>query len=110
LITSTLEECFAELDNLLSDEDKKYIQNSDSEKIMIDFHHSLGQHLRNSWDLWKESPLSNYFNKLGIDHPDDMSGIILDSYWRMKHNEPIALNAQIQHYKDYWAKNPYSVE
>jgi hypothetical protein len=41
---------------------------------------------------------------MGIQHPDDMSGIVLDSYWRKLHGEPIALQEQVDSYKQYWEK------
>lgn len=43
-----------------------------------------------------------WFNQVGIYHPDDMSGIILDSFWRKLNNKPIGLDEQIKYYQDYW--------
>jgi hypothetical protein len=38
----------------------------------------------------------------GIFHPDDMSGIILDSFWRHLHSQPIKLEEQTAYYQEYW--------
>jgi hypothetical protein len=60
--------------------------------------------IRNNWRLWGGSRLSKYFNDLGIFHPDDMSGIILNSYHRFLLGQDIKLDDQIDYYKDYWKK------
>jgi len=56
------------------------------------------------WQLWGGSRLSKFFNDRGIYHPDDMSGIILDSYHRYLTGKDIKLDEQIKFYQDYWKK------
>lgn len=47
----------------------------------IEYHHGLGTWMRNNWELWSgNSHLFDYYIERGINHPDDMSGDILDSY------------------------------
>jgi hypothetical protein len=75
-----------------------------SENGMADYHFGLGMWIRNNWGLWGGSRLSQYFNRLGIHHPDDMSGIILDSYWRKIHGKPIDLDGQVRCHRDFWEK------
>jgi glutathione peroxidase-family protein len=75
-----------------------------SEKDMILYHHGFGTWLRNYWGLWAGSRLAQYFNQIGIHHPDDMSGIILTSFWRHLHSQPIKLEEQVEYYKEYWRK------
>lgn len=65
-------------------------------------HFSTGQMMRNRWGLWAGSPLSRWFNSVGIDHPDDMSGIILTSFHRKLNGQKIDLDGQIKKYQDYW--------
>ena len=36
---------------------------------------------------------------------DDMSGIILDSFWRHLNQKPIKLDEQVKYYQDYWKKH-----
>ncbi len=105
MIPNNLDECFIELDRFLSPNEKKNIIDS-TEDYMINYHHNLGRHIRNEWYLWSLEPkgLAKYFNDIGIFHADDMSGIILDSYWRFKHNIPLDIETQVKLYQDYWAK------
>jgi len=69
---------------------------------MITYHLGLGMWLRNNWCLWHGSELQTYFIELGLVHPDDMSGIILDSFWRSLNNKPLDLEGQIAHYTTHW--------
>lgn len=83
-IPRTLEETVPALDKMLNAEDRASLQTGDREKryrVATQLHHSLGQHLRNEWGLWTHSPLARHFREVhGIEHPDDMSGKILDHY------------------------------
>jgi len=65
-------------------------------------HFSVGRHLRNTWGLWHNSVLAKWFQARGIRHADDMSGIILDSFWRVVNNRPVDLDGQIVYYREYW--------
>lgn len=102
-IPKDLEECFIELRNFLNCEDIAEITRGKQEDMVL-HHHGLGRHLRNEWKLWLDSPLSKWFNEQGIYHADDMSGIILDSFWRHLNNEPLMIKEQIKQYQDYWEK------
>ena len=68
------------------------------------YHLGFGMWMRNNWGLWKSSRLSRYFNSLGVYHPDDMTGIIFDSYHRKLTGSDINLNEQIKFYQEYWEK------
>lgn len=103
-IPKDLEDCFKELKKMLSPELIKEMK-SGTEDDMIKYHRGLGMWMRNNWGLWSDSRLKKYFNELEIYHPDDMSGIILDSFWRHLNNKPIRLEEQIKYYKDYWEKD-----
>jgi hypothetical protein len=71
------------------------------EDEMVAYHYSIGLWMRNNW-LRHHSRLGQYFRQLGIYEYDDMSGIILNSYWRQLHGKPIDLNGQVRYYQDYW--------
>lgn len=93
------------LDTILSKGDKEYIDKYSEGIVTAKYHHSLGRWIRNNWGLWsRKGKLYEWFNSQDLVHPDDMSGIIITSYWRIKHQQPIRLNEQIQHYLDYWSK------
>jgi len=69
---------------------------------MSQYHFGLGMGMRNEWGLWGGSRLAKWFNAQGITHPDDMSGIILHSFWRHLNGKPITLEQQVKYYQDYW--------
>ncbi len=102
-IPTDLYDALDHLEYLLPNEALTWIRDStDSEDDMIRLHFGLGMWLRNNWGLWSGSRMSEYFNDIGIYHPDDMSGIILDSFWRRTHGRPIDLWTQVHYYQRYW--------
>ena len=102
-IPSDLDDALTEVDRIMGAKGHDDVLKA-SERDMIQYHFGLGQWMRNNWGLWKGLRLAQCFNQLGIRHPDDMSGIILDSYWSKVHSKPIDLEGQVRHYQDYWKK------
>lgn len=87
-IPQTLDEAFEILDEKLSDEDRRYLQEAKNpDDAAVSLHHSLGRQLRNRWGLWGDgSPLKDHLRKEhGITHPDDMSGFIIRQYCRARY-------------------------
>ena len=80
-IPNNLEDCFVQLNKLLSDEDKQKIKQLKDRKETIQYHHSLGMWLRNNWGLWGGSRLQKYMLERKITQPDDMSATILEFYY-----------------------------
>ena len=78
----TRKECFAQLDEMLSEEDKKVIMEAED---TIEFHFSLGLWIRNNW-LYDSSPedVKNLYKTFGLDtiisQPDELSTEILEAY------------------------------
>src|SRR5688500_14170629 len=72
-----LEDSFRELKKMLHPDLLRELKAS-PEQSMNEYHMGLGMWMRNNWSLWAGSRLGKYFNRIGIFHPDDMSGIILD--------------------------------
>ena len=101
LIPGDINEAIAELHRMLPAEFVKTMREG-TEDDMIIHHFGLGMWLRNNWGLWRGSILQTYFAGLGLDHPDDMSGVILDSFWRSLNGKPLDLEAQVEHYVTYW--------
>lgn len=102
-IPANLDECFAELKKALKPDDIEKMKTG-AEKEMVQYHFGLGTWIRNNWSLWKDSRLTKWFNDKGIYHPDDMSGIIITSFWRHLNSVPIRLDEQVKFYQDYWKK------
>ncbi len=88
---STLTEAHAALERMLSPQTLAEIDAMPSEDGMIKYHFSLGLNIRNGWGLWAGSPLAKYMQGLGITHPDHMSGVILETFWRKRHGQDLRL-------------------
>ena len=101
-IPKDLKDCFVQINSFWNDSTKIQVKNWEEKEFAGKVHLSFGMWIRNNWRLWGGSRLSKYFNDLGIYHPDDMSGIILDSYHRNLNNKEIKLDDQIKYYQDFW--------
>lgn len=81
-IPITKKECFAQLNEMLSEEDRLAIVES---KDVDEFHFSLGLWIRNNW-LYPQSQeeteklLKSFGENPLFCHPDDQSSIILKAY------------------------------
>ena len=86
---------------------------------IVNWHHTLGAHLRNEWFLWwyedhdipswpKEKPeLVKWFNDRDIYHADDMSGIILQNVQCICRGEKFDLQRMISRYKKHWKQQGF---
>ena len=101
-IPKNLTDCFVRLNTMARPKIINEFKKCPSEELIGKYHFGLGLWMRNNWSLWGGSRLSIYFNNLGIKHPDDMSGIILTSYYRYLNNHDLDLEVQISYYKEYW--------
>ena len=88
---TTLAEAHAELERVLPAETLAEIDGMTSECEMVRYHFSLGLSIRNGWGLWHDSPLARYMQQLGFTHPDDMSGVILETFWCKRHGTDFRL-------------------
>ena len=74
-------------------------------------HHTLGRYIRNNWGFWdvnQKTELKAWFSNLGINHPDDMSSICIETYHRMVNAKPIDLENQINLYKIFWKEHGFA--
>jgi hypothetical protein len=101
-IPKNLSQALSEADEFYSDSTKAEIIKMTEDEFIGRYHMGTGLWMRNNWVLWEGSRLSRYFNRKGIKHPDDMSGIILTSYHRQLTGKEINLKEQISSYKEYW--------
>jgi hypothetical protein len=100
-IPTTLAEAYAALERMLSPETLAEIDAMASEDDMIQYHMGLGTGLRNSWGLWHGSALAKHLQELGFTHPDDMSGVILETFWCKRHGQPFRLEERAAAYKKF---------
>ncbi len=98
----TLDEAHLALERELSQEVLRKIDAMESEDGMVKFHFGLGMSLRNKWGLWKGSALALHLRGLGFTHPDDMSTVILETFWCKRHRQPFRLKARAEAFELYW--------
>jgi len=101
-IPTTLEEAHRQLERQLPKEELAKIDAMKSEEEMIEYHFGLGMGMRNNWGLWKGSALAQHMRKLGFIHPDDMSGVILATFWCKRHEKDFHLKERADYYAAYW--------
>ena len=105
-----LEEAVLQLERIHHDTTKQRILEMTEDLFTGHSHFGLGMWIRNNWKLWKGGELAKYFNSIGIFHPDDMSGIILTSYYRHLKGQERALDKQVKYYQDYWKASSEHIE
>lgn len=82
IVPKTKKDCFAQLDEMLSETDKKAIVKADD---IFEFHFTLGLWIRNNWLYDRsEGELESLSKAFGVDVPyfeaDDLSSAILEAY------------------------------
>ena len=97
-----LSDAHQELMTMLSEDELIEFKNTNEKDVIVMYHFGLGMWIRNNWKLWRGSRLSEYFDSLGVSHPDDISGIILQTFWYKLNNQPQRLEEQIKYCKLYW--------
>ena len=78
----------------------------DVQKALGQAHHGLGQWIRNNLKLWeKESNLKEWFKEnYFLDHPDDISSMILVNFHQRKNGNIPDLNKEAAKYHKHWEK------
>lgn len=109
-IPHDFEGCLAQLDSSTSDKMKEWIRCLPDGEFSGYVHHGYGMYLRNNWGLWSGSGLAKNLAQMGILHPDDMTGIILDSFQRRLKGEDIKLDEQLKYYQDFWRDHGIDVD
>lgn len=86
----------------VEDEDRPFIRENPPESA----HFMFGMYLRNEWHLWEtDTPLVQWFRtELGLGHADDMSGIILGSFWAAMRGETFDMQAEVRRYHEHWQR------
>lgn len=100
----TIEECCAQFDKELSAASRERFKKSTEQEIGS---YGGGSFITDSmmadvYGKWSYTELSKYFEKRGISDQRDVTGMILNSYWRYLNNKPIELDDQISSHKAWW--------
>jgi hypothetical protein len=84
----TLDEAVSLFIEGLSIEDVREITNPKND--FIHAHHTWGRLIRNEWEMWnKETRMVVWFKQnFGLDHADDISGLVLACVWRDVNKQP----------------------
>ena len=77
-----LTECIQMLDKNLKKQDKEYIKTLTEDEFFMESHFTIGMGIRNEWIRSGNPELVKFFLDQGVKHPDDMSAMILTSYYR----------------------------
>lgn len=96
-IPSNMEECFEELDNLLSNEVKDSLQILDFEKSYEKYIY-LNKWIINSWKIFDTSSIVKYFNKKGFLDATEISKAIITGYWKYLNDIEIKLELNPKYY------------
>ena len=101
-VPQDLEDALTELAKLLPPEQILELQDLSETEICQSSHFTLGAWMRSYWGLWSGSRLCAFFQSLGITHADDMTQIILASFWRRLNKKPLRLSSLVEGRQIYW--------
>jgi hypothetical protein len=107
---SNIEEAHRQLEIQFSKEELASIDAMIDEKEMIKYHMDFGLWMRNAWGLWTEGPLAKQMHELGFTHPDDMSGVILETFWCKRHNKGFRLDERAESLHPVLKHNVFRVD
>jgi hypothetical protein len=94
-----LEDAFVELERMIHPMMLQTMRKK-SEDQMHSYHFGLGMWMRNHWGLWQGSRLSRWFNDRGVHHPDNMTAVILETFWRRLNGLPLMLEDKLAAFKE----------
>jgi|ERR1700722_3779559 len=93
-VPNTLDEAFTSLDGSLKPEERlAFMKRPELEAVTL-AHFAVGLYIRNQWLRSGKSTLTSLLLAKGAQSFDDMSAMILTSYWRHLHGKPIQLEEQ----------------
>ena len=94
-----LTECIQMLDNILKKEDKEKAKTLTESEFLIETYFGTGMGIRNEWIRSGNPELVKFFLDQGVEHLDDMSAMILTSYYRHLLGKEIDFEGQISVHK-----------
>jgi hypothetical protein len=101
-VPHTMDQAYSALDRLLSPSERSQFAGQPEQQAVTDAHFGLGMHMRNEWFRSGGSSLVGTLHKLGARHFDDMSSMVLTSYWRHLNGKPVELENQGACYRRWW--------
>ncbi len=102
-IPADISECMAQLDRLLPDSTKNKIKKLSEMDFLAYSHFGLGRWVTSAWGLRTASRLAAYFEDKNVVQPEDMTSIILTTYYRTLNKKKVKFDEQIEDYSTaYW--------
>ena len=95
-----LTECIQMLDHILKKEDKEKAKTLTESEFLIETYFGTGMDIRNELIRSGNSELVTFFLDQGVKHPDDMSAMILTSYYRHLLGKEIDFEGQTEKYDE----------
>lgn len=97
----TIDEAVALIVAALDAQERAIVKSSET----VEWHHSVGRKMRNEWHLWSDGPLVENARELyGVDHADDVSGLILHGLFATIKGERVDYQRVAARYIAHWAK------
>ncbi len=93
-IPNTLDQAYEALDRLLSARDRRAFMSRPEKEAVALAHMGLGLFIRNTWFRSGKSALPGVLYDFGARSLDDMSSMVLTSYWRHLNGKPIEIEKQ----------------
>ena len=104
-IPKNLDDAINSINKIYSDSTKlKITKLLEKDYVYGNYRSGMGLWMRNNWQLWGGSRLSAFFRNNKINHPESMSVVILESYYRYLKNEDIRFEEQIKEYVEWEEK------
>jgi hypothetical protein len=101
----TLNEALDLLGEGLSPQELEQVRTLSEREMVGRYYQGLGRGIRNSWGLWSGgSGISNQLCAMGMRDAEAMSVLILQSFWRRVHSEPLRVEEQVRQMNEAEAK------
>ncbi|MBP7809683.1 MAG: hypothetical protein KA163_10350 [Bacteroidia bacterium] len=99
----TIDEAVSCLEKKFKKKEKAFYKNLSENDALIEMDSKVGVWIRNEWIRFtKDTTLRSTFHQMGITHADDMSDIIITSYYRKLKNLPLNIESEVKRCKEYW--------
>lgn len=99
---SNLEEAINYFESNWSASEINEFKNKPENDAVSDLHHSVGTWIRNEWIRHGNEQFREYFKKIGVFHPDDISTIVFTSLHRKLNKRELNIEKQVKYFTAYW--------
>jgi hypothetical protein len=105
-LPATLADCLRTLEQILP-ADLQVKMRSGREEDMVHYHFSVGRWLRNEWiNGLEDKPLRRWFEtNHQVRFSEDMSGIVLTSFWRHLNDRPLDVEGQVRELRLWYERH-----